>query len=1283
MGFLIRIFTSLLKSMYKLLLAINFIWIGLFSFSQNPYGYADPTFNQFDQGRKFGTGPELGGIVTAVRVLSDSSVLVGGSFTKFDDKSIKGLVKLKPNGQIDHSFLASGITNGSGFVFTIFEQPDGKLLIGGNFQSFNGVNVNNIIRLNADGSTDLSFNSGTGFNSQIAKIEMTNTGKILCIGDFTVYNGQQVKSSVMLNQDGSRFSGFSSNYSINGGWTDFKIQSDNKIVLVGTTSLYYNNIPSNGVARILPNGEWDTTFHCGSGFSGGAKAVDIDNLGRILIVGAFNSYNSVNYTNNIRLNIDGTVDMSYAHMAPSNVTDVLYSPLSASIYIFSNSGVIKLDSNGVYGGVGLSGLAGQLTGHLRDESLYLFGNYVKMGPYGKRCISKWDLNLNLDFDFGVVHGFNDVVRKIVIDGQGASYVIGNFTFYDNVPVDGLAKLDPNGNLDSTFQFSCLDPSGLTGVVNDIVLVNDTTILIVGKFSYINGYSIPNIAKLKPTGELDLQFNSGNSGPNSYGTCITLQNDGKLLFGGDFTQYNGINRKRIVRLNADGTADPSFNPGNGFDSRPTKVLIQPDGKLLCIGYFNTYNGVTSKFLTRINTNGSIDPGFFAPVGVASQTPFDIDLQSDNKIIVSGVFTYFNDTMVNSIFRLNVNGTRDYSFATFGGSNLGIRQTIIRNDSIYIVGGFQYIAGNYSRGIARLLPNGSYDSSFGRMITGPDSIITAFAFLPGNKMLIGGEFSKYDGLRKNRIAKINTCVPVLIQDSINTCTSFTWINNYTYTSDTSNVFFATQSQTNSCDTLHKLNLNLLNSPVSHIQIDTCASQYYWIALDSVLTESGIFTASLQNQFGCDSTISLNLNLFQPSYDTISEAACNEFLWTLNGQIYTTSGQYSDTIQNAVGCDSIVVLNLSILPIYSDTTLVTTCDSYFWSQTGQNYFSSGYYSDSLLTISGCDSIVTLNLTITHPSASSETQTACGSFTWSVNGQVYTTSGQYVDTIPNAVGCDSIITLDLTIIPDLPLVIENTFSMPSDANACVGKVAVTVSGNAAFELDIDNGSQTITSNGYSLITNLCPGIHDLHVTDHCGDTLLTQFVIPVDSNYVFNNPFIDSLAIDSLGVTVTNCDIYYAGIDTAYIDSIWANGNTVNVIWNIVDSNGSNFDTTSYVLNNGNGVYWLQLSVFCPNKSTGQYFAVTEAIYFNNGSVSTAGLADYKQNVFEVYPNPTNNQVRINFSGSDAELTVYDLQGKIVLKDNIQNHETISFENFERGVYLFDLRSSNGKSIQRVVKQ
>jgi len=101
------------------------------------------------------------------------------------------------------------------------------------------------------------------------------------------------------------------------------------------------------------------------------------------------------------------------------------------------------------------------------------------------------------------------------------------------------------------------------------------------------------------------------------------------------------------------------------------------------------------------------------------------------------------------------------------------------------------------------------------------------------------------------------------------------------------------------------------------------------------------------------------------------------------------------------------------------------------------------------------------------------------------------------------------------------------------------------------------------------------------------------------------------------------------------------------------------------------------------GEYFTVTEAIYFNNGSVSTAGLSDIEKNLFAIYPNPTTDQVYVSFSGSETELTIYDVQGKVVLKQLIQDQETISLQSFERGTYLFDFKNSQGHSVQRVVKQ
>ncbi len=314
---------------------------------------------------------------------------------------------------------------------------------------------------------------------------------------------------------------------------------------------------------------------------------------------------------------------------------------------------------------------------------------------------------------------------------------------------------------------------------------------------------------------------------------------------------------------------------------------------------------------------------------------------------------------------------------------------------------------------------------------------------------------------------------------------------------------------------------------------------------------------------------------------------------------------------------------------------------------------------------------------------ETSSCDYYWVLTGQTYSMSGQYQHTTNNPGGCDTLTTLNLTIVASYPIEVENTFVWPSNDMTCDGGIFFTLTGNADFEIDVDNGSQLLTSGGNSQINGLCEGLHNLHIADHCGDTLSIPIIIPIDSGYVFNDPFSDSIPADSLGLMLENCEIDFAMIDTAYIDSIFANGNTVNVIWNILDSNGSNLDTTSYILNNGNGVYWLQLSVFCPFKSVGEYFTVTEAIYFNNGHVSTAGLADFENNLFEIYPNPTNDQVHISFSGSNAELTVYDAQGKMVLKDRIQNQAIISMQNLERGVYLFDFKNSDGHTVQRVVKQ
>ena len=116
------------------------------------------------------------------------------------------------------------------------------------------------------------------------------------------------------------------------------------------------------------------------------------------------------------------------------------------------------------------------------------------------------------------------------------------------------------------------------------------------------------------------------------------------------------------------------------------------------------------------------------------------------------------------------------------------------------------------------------------------------------------------------------------------------------------------------------------------------------------------------------------------------------------------------------------------------ITACDSYTWSQNGMTYTISGMYNDTVSNAAGCDSIITLDLTVNQSTSSTMTATSCDSYTWSQNGMTYTISGMYNDTVSNAAACDSIITLDLTIDTVGVTVTQNNFDLIAIAKGTRG---------------------------------------------------------------------------------------------------------------------------------------------------------------------------------------------------------------------------------------------------------
>ena len=249
----------------------------------------------------------------------------------------------------------------------------------------------------------------------------------------------------------------------------------------------------------------------------------------------------------------------------------------------------------------------------------------------------------------------------------------------------------------------------------------------------------------------------------------------------------------------------------------------------------------------------------------------------------------------------------------------------------------------------------------------------------------------------------------------CDSYTWSdgNGQTYDVSGSYTFTATTPAANGCDSIVTLNLTINNSQIENLDPVTACDSYEWNGV--IYTESQTITVNGTNMYGCDSTTTLTLTINNSQVDTLDPVnTCNSYEW--NGTVYTVSGEYSYTTTGANGCDSTTILSLTINDVIYTTEEQTACDSYTWVVNGDTI---GTYTVStnepiaiLSAASGCDSIINLNLTIRNSSNSVFEATACDSYTWELNNVTYTESNNsdYV-TLVNAAGCDSIVTLNLTV--------------------------------------------------------------------------------------------------------------------------------------------------------------------------------------------------------------------------------------------------------------------------------
>ena len=254
------------------------------------------------------------------------------------------------------------------------------------------------------------------------------------------------------------------------------------------------------------------------------------------------------------------------------------------------------------------------------------------------------------------------------------------------------------------------------------------------------------------GSLDITFNpgSGESPPSTF--CLALQTNGQILLGGNFTSFNGANRTRIARLNADGSLDTAFDPGEGPNGGVNALAVQPDGKVLIAGSFYLLNGVPWNHVARLRADASVDVSFDVsstngPNGYVGAVAW----QPDGKVLIGGQFSGVSGAPCGAVARLNTNGTLDATFnlgTGLGGQNAqAFALGLLSTGKILVGGVFSTINGISRNCLALLNPDGSVDTTFDAGLASPLAGVSALAILPHDKIIIVGSFSSVNGYSRN--------------------------------------------------------------------------------------------------------------------------------------------------------------------------------------------------------------------------------------------------------------------------------------------------------------------------------------------------------------------------------------------------------------------------------------------------------------------------------------------------------------------------------------------------------
>ena len=596
-----------------------------------------------------------------------------------------------------------------------------------------------LLRLNNDGSLDISYTKLSTPNGLVTSIKILNDdagnpNRAEVLGSMPNISGNHTGYLVTLFNTGAVQS-YIGDETFNGLVSGYARDNLNRLVYTGlfTKAL---GVDRPNVARFNSNGTLDNSFNPGTGPNGEVTHLVIQSDNKVVLAGNFNRFSGHTVGYMARLNENGTFDSSFSGSADDRI--------------------FRLEAGGT--------------------NLLVVGSFRSVNNTTRNGAALLDVNGNLSGNYASLTNDNSkpaYVYAVMTQSDGKVLVGGDFTGMQGKFHRGIARLNYDGSLDQTFTAS------VDGYIRTIALQNDGRILLGGSFGACSGYPRASLVRIDPNiyPSVDDAFNpviTKLDGSVSELYRIVPVND-QIMVAGHFRKINLVNQSIAARFFSNGTVDAGFNAQititNSSTMWATDLIPTKDGKYMICGYV-TYESLGRGWLTRLTGTGAMDTTFTPTtpspnVVITAGQVRDMLLQPDGKSVIVGDFSeiidgsLFNRPQRGGIARFNVNGALDNTLTTDIGANHWVTCIVLQSSGKFIIGGYftKYNVPNYgdpdnAHRLAQVNSNGSFSPTF-KAIPGADNALSVITLTSGGrKAYIGGQFTTYDGVVRNGIARIIT-------------------------------------------------------------------------------------------------------------------------------------------------------------------------------------------------------------------------------------------------------------------------------------------------------------------------------------------------------------------------------------------------------------------------------------------------------------------------------------------------------------------------------------------------